>query len=57
MPVVGLNPEAKKYVCEQALIDSKVEIHYESRVTGVLMEENTVCGIQWIENGKFFHRL
>ena len=52
MPVVGLNPEAKKYVCEQALIDSKVEIHYESRVTGVLMEENTVCGIQWIENGE-----
>ena len=37
MPVVGLNPEAKKYVCEQALIDSKVEIHYESRVTGVLL--------------------
>ena len=52
MPVVGLNPEVKKYICEQALTDSKVEIHYESRVTGVFMEDNIICGLQWIENGE-----
>ncbi len=52
MPVVGLNPEAKKFICEQALVESGVEIHYESRVTGVLMEENTIRGLCWVENGE-----
>lgn len=48
----GLNPEVKKYVCEQVLVEKHVEVHYESMVTGVLMEGSRVCGIRWLENGQ-----
>ncbi|MBU3190999.1 FAD-dependent oxidoreductase [Clostridium bowmanii] len=44
---VGINPELKKYLCEQEAVKNGVEICYESILTGVYYEENKVTGIQW----------
>jgi hypothetical protein len=47
LPAVGINPELKKYVCEQEAYKLGVEIQYESVLTGVFREENRILGIQW----------
>lgn len=44
---VGINPELKKYLCEQEAVKNGVEICYESILTGVYYEGKKVTGIQW----------
>ena len=46
-PSDGINSELKRYVLEQMAIEAGVEIRYESSITGVLLEGNKVCGIEY----------
>ena len=51
LPAVGINPELKKYVCEQDAVKNGVEICYESVLTGVFIEGRKISGIQWFGPG------
>lgn len=53
-PSRGVNGEAKMIVMEQEGIRLGADLRYESTVTGVLMQGNRVCGIEWISpEGRF----
>lgn len=47
LPAIGINPELKKYVCEQDALKKGMVIRYESVLTGVILNGNQVAGIQW----------
>lgn len=45
--------ELKKIELEQAILNAGAELHYGAAVTDVLFSgEKTVCGVEWVENGK-----
>jgi len=50
-PSAGVNRELKQNVLEQLAREAKVEIRYESLLTGVFMVEKKVCGVEWLEQG------
>ncbi|WP_051620362.1 FAD-dependent oxidoreductase [Paenibacillus sp. UNC451MF] len=53
-PSRGINAEAKKYVLEQEALKAGAALRYDSTVTGVLLEGNTLRGIEWFSpEGKF----
>jgi hypothetical protein len=53
-PSVGVNGEAKLDVLEREAVRAGVTIRYGSTITGVLLRQRTVCGIEWISvDGQF----
>jgi pyrimidine deaminase RibD-like protein len=52
-PSDGVNGELKKYVLEQMAVEAGVEIRYESSITGVLLDGNKVCGIEYFNEDGF----
>lgn len=51
-PQSSINGEIKQKYLEQVAVEYGVDLHYESTVTGVLLEGKRVRGIEWLEAGE-----
>ena len=54
VPTQGLHPDCRIFVLEQEAKAAGAELRCGVRVTGVWMEDSRVCGLQWLQGGRFY---